>query len=414
MKRIIVSAYRCDPYGVSEAYSGFMTALMLADANEVMLCTPAYNLPSIRSWISSNASSSVMQNLHVLGVPVPQTDGEPDSIRWGLKPGFFLFDTLLTSMLRQSQIVRGASLVWHRTPMSYRYRTSLHRLGIPMIVGPVGGGLRPPAELAEFFNKERTIYRLRRLDGPLLASKWWTKPLDRARFVLITCDYVRQILPQRLHHKLVTVPETGIEPPQIETPRMHVGTDVTILYVGRLLRYKAPTMAVDAFSRMLNHCQYRSARLVIVGDGPERAACETLAHRLGTQDYVHFAGRLPKDQAQAWYSRADIFLFPSLTEATGNVYLEAMRAGLPLVVCANGGGQDIPPDAAAVKVPVGPYELMVNRIARSLRELIHDPERRKRMGSAGLRAIVDQYSWPALSSRLSGILDAAIEEGPSR
>lgn len=401
MTLIVLSAYRCDPFGISEAYAGFMSAALMARQAPVLLCTPKYNLPSINRWISEQADDLVRENLHILTVRMPDIDGRLGAFGAGVKPGFFLYDRLLLATLRRSNHLQGASVVWHRTPMSYRFRSSLYSLGLPFIVGPIGGGLRPPAILADFFRDEGALYRLRRLDDLLLSSEIWMRPLDKASVVLATCDYVREILPARLSAKTVVVLDTGVDVPDTP-PARAAAAPLTVLYVGRLVRYKAPTLAIASFARFLSvwESQGRTARLIIVGDGPERGSCLSLARSLGIADQVEFTGALAKRDVEAYYAAADIFLFPSITEASGGVYLEAMRAGLPLIVTANGGGQDIPCDEAAVKLPIMAYSNMVEAFAQALLQLAADPDRRRAMGTAGFQCVRDNYSWPVLSNKL--------------
>ena len=95
------------------------------------------------------------------------------------------------------------------------------------------------------------------------------------------------------------------------------------LYVGRLAAEKNLGVMFDAFAAIARH--RRDARLVIVGDGPERARLmrEYPGH--------HFTGMLTGETLARHYASADIFLYPSLTETFGNVTLEAMASGLAVV-----------------------------------------------------------------------------------
>jgi len=179
--------------------------------------------------------------------------------------------------------------------------------------------------------------------------------------------------------------------------------------VGRLARCKAPTLAIESCARFLTVWQSggRTARLVIVGDGPERVSCLSLTESLGIADRVEFIGQLARSDVEAYYAAADVFLFPSFTEATGNVYLEALRAGLPLVVTANGGGGGIPSNAAAVKIPVMAYPDMVEAYAQAILELAADPERRRAMGIATFKCVRDNYAWPVISRKLLEVMKQA-------
>jgi len=95
------------------------------------------------------------------------------------------------------------------------------------------------------------------------------------------------------------------------------------LYVGRIAPEKNLKLVVDAFSGM--RARVPQARLVMVGDGPERTA---LAAR---HPDIVFTGTRTGEDLAAHYASADIFLFPSLTETFGNVTLEAMASGLAVV-----------------------------------------------------------------------------------
>jgi glycosyltransferase involved in cell wall biosynthesis len=96
-----------------------------------------------------------------------------------------------------------------------------------------------------------------------------------------------------------------------------------IIHVGRLAPEKNLPLLLKAFAAMKARCP--AARLVLVGDGPERAALQA-AH-----PEIVFAGMRMGEELAAYYSSADIFLFPSITETFGNVTVEAMASGLAVV-----------------------------------------------------------------------------------
>jgi glycosyltransferase involved in cell wall biosynthesis len=95
------------------------------------------------------------------------------------------------------------------------------------------------------------------------------------------------------------------------------------IYVGRLAPEKNLPVVLQAFTAMRLACP--EARLVLVGDGPERAALQ-VAH----PDCI-FAGMRTGEELAAYYASGDIFLFPSLTETFGNVTVEAMASGLAVI-----------------------------------------------------------------------------------
>ena len=134
--------------------------------------------------------------------------------------------------------------------------------------------------------------------------------------------------------------------------------------LGRLLR---------AFALLPEGCQ---ARLVIAGDGPERAALEALARELGVAERVQFTGHVA-DPARL-YGGFDLFALSSDTEQMPLTVLEAMAAGLPVVATEVG-------DVRAMLCPendpfVGPKEAAA--LAERLRDLLADAALRQRIGAA--------------------------------
>ncbi len=105
-----------------------------------------------------------------------------------------------------------------------------------------------------------------------------------------------------------------------------------VLYVGRIAAEKNLELAVEAFRAVQQ--QVPGARYVWVGDGPARAALQA-AH----PDFI-FAGVQRGEALARHFASADLFPFPSLSETFGNVIIEALAAGLPVVAYAEGAARE--------------------------------------------------------------------------
>ncbi|NBS98823.1 MAG: glycosyltransferase, partial [Betaproteobacteria bacterium] len=109
--------------------------------------------------------------------------------------------------------------------------------------------------------------------------------------------------------------------------------DFAVLYVGRLAAEKNLELLAEAFEAIAR--VNPRARLILVGDGPMRSALQT---RLPT---AMFCGQQMGHDLARHYASADLFLFPSKTETFGNVTVEAMASGLPVVAFADGAALEL-------------------------------------------------------------------------
>ena len=124
------------------------------------------------------------------------------------------------------------------------------------------------------------------------------------------------------------------------------GTPV-VLFIGRLIPRKAPTLAVEAFAELRRKIP---ARLVIAGDGPLRGKVLETIERLGVTDDVQLLGAVPFGDVKSVYDSASVLLFTSLRESFGAPFLEALGRGLPAVALDYSGIGDADVGRAAVKV----------------------------------------------------------------
>ena len=178
----------------------------------------------------------------------------------------------------------------------------------------------------------------------------------------------------------------GVHPPVDRSQRE--GT-TRLLHVGRTVRTKGLRDVI----RSLAELRDLDIHLDVVGDGNDREACEELAAALDVEGMVTFHGRLPRAEVDAFYERADIFVFPSYREPGGNVSLEAMSFGLPVVVCRRGGPGASVDDSCAIRLDADSPDQLASDCANAVRRLVTDRELRLRMGAAGREHVARHHLW---------------------
>lgn len=189
-------------------------------------------------------------------------------------------------------------------------------------------------------------------------------------------------------HRNVVIP-LGIETHAARSTARPQG--FTVCTVTRLIARKRVDHLIRAFARLA--AERPDARLVIVGDGPERPALEQLVRALGVQSLVELTGALDARAAQERMSRASVMALPSVRESLGSVYLEAMSLGVPsLGTRGEGIEEHIEHGVSGILVPPGDDAALL----AELRALAADPDRARRLGEAGRRRfLAGRFSWRA-------------------
>lgn len=161
------------------------------------------------------------------------------------------------------------------------------------------------------------------------------------------------------------------------------GRPPVVLFAGRIHRGEK---GLDRYVELADAIP--EVRFLIVGDGPHRAS---LQRDLG--DRAEFTGTLSGEPLGVAYRRADLFVFPSQHDTFGQVVMEAMATGLPVVVTDKGGPQELVEDG--VTGFVADDAAFIPRV----KDLVSSPELRARMGRAA-RMAAERRSWDAVFRRL--------------
>jgi len=176
--------------------------------------------------------------------------------------------------------------------------------------------------------------------------------------------------------------------------------------VGRLSPVKYQALLVDAFARACRDAGPASTRwrLVVAGDGPDRAALESRVASSGFAERVWMTGT--RDDVPALMAGFDLFVLPSLAEGISNTILEAMACALPVVATRVGGNAElIEPGRTGALVPSDDADAM----AAVLREYAVDPRRVAAEGAAGRQRVVAHFSIDAMVAKYAELYDTLLD-----
>jgi glycosyltransferase involved in cell wall biosynthesis len=249
----------------------------------------------------------------------------------------------------------------------------------------------------EEFQAERGGLRVRFLRATRTAA------LRRARRILVPSAYLRAIAlgwdldPARVDVVPNPAPEVPAHPSRDEA-RAALGIEGFALgTAGRLTAQKALGDTLEALARV------PKVELLVLGDGPERAALERRAAEFGVADRVRFLGAGTRDDVIALFRAVDAALLTSAWENLPHTLLEALAAGTPVIATAVGGIPEVVRDGEnGLLVPPG----NVAAVASAIERLARDDALRASLAAAAAPS-VGELAEPRILSR---IVQAIVED----
>lgn len=230
-----------------------------------------------------------------------------------------------------------------------------------------GGGL--PVRLASLSDHLRALAACRRFPLQLAISRYMRDEL-----------LLNGFNPHRISLCPPVPPEGPPTAPSTFSAENH------LVFAGQLVRGKGLDVLLKALAEVAVHF-----RLTVLGDGPERVACERLSAKLGLSERVRFVGYVPREQLDAFYAQATAVMVPSVwPEPFGLVGVEAMRRGLPVVAFEAGGVRDWLTDGeTGFVVPWMDRAAYADRVTA----LLEDKSLARRLGAAGRAKAAAEFTF---------------------
>jgi len=162
----------------------------------------------------------------------------------------------------------------------------------------------------------------------------------------------------------------------------------TVVFVGRLRRYKGVDWVMRSFPRV--RIRLPNARLLVIGDGPFEAPLRRAAEKPGAAGAVDFLGFLPSAQKVRKLQEAWVVVQPSPKEGWGLTVIEAGACGTAVVAADSPGLRDsVSRDETGLLVPYGDDRAL----AKALTQVLADRPLRERLAAAGVQRAAT-FSWP--------------------
>jgi glycosyltransferase involved in cell wall biosynthesis len=404
--RILLSAFSCGPRRGSEEGVGWNWAVEAARlGHEVVALTQT----ELRGEIEAElASGRLPPTLRFEFFMPPWLDRVQ---RTGVALGFEQLTWHLVHLVWQVLAYRHArrhlatwrvELVHHITFSGIRHPTLMGRLPIPLVLGPLGGGERAPFALRRGLAWRGWLIELvRDLHTTLIRFD----PITRracadALVIYVKTEQSRHALPRRYRDKAELRLEIGT-PEVAAAPRAAraAGAPLRLLFAGRFLYWKGMHLGLRALAELLGRGV--AARLTMLGAGPDARAWRELASELGIGHAVEWLPWIEHGRIGELYRQHDALVFPSLHDSSGNVVLEALLHGLPVVCLDLGGPAELVDERCGrvVATAARSEAACARGLADALEELARSDDLLRQL-SAGAQARARALRWPELVGSL--------------
>jgi glycosyltransferase involved in cell wall biosynthesis len=391
--KVLLSAFACEFDWGGESAVGRNWVRQIARFHDVWVLTRGHG----REQAKDDPVGEMFTRVRFIYIDLPPWAHIWMKGQLGVELHYYLWQLIAYFVGRKLHRDIGFDIIHHVTVGKYWMPSFLALLPVPFIWGPVGGGESAPRAFWWSFSVRGKIFELTR-DLACKMGEWdpfVRRTARKAKIGLATSEQTAARLRRLGARHVVVHPQFGMTREARESlqllPLKRRGP-FRIISMGRLLPWKGFHLGLRAFAKL--QTVYPDCEYWIVNEGLEMKHLKALAKRLGVENKVTFWGGLPTLQdVYSKLAECDVLVHPALHEAFGNVCLEALASGRP-VICLDLGGPALQvTDNTGIKVRACTPDQAVADLAAAMFRLATNPLLRMSMASASQRRVEEHFDW---------------------
>jgi len=391
--RILLSAFSCWPTESSEPGVAWRFATELAKRHSVWILTIGAPGPigRLKAFLADHPSS----NIRVCAFP-----SRVHELRTAAKFVSLYYAWWQRSIIHTARALHRKHhfhLAHHVTLSRYWVGSSLVDLGIPFIWGPVGAGERPPTQMLKGLPlKYQLAAGIRTATQAVFEhSMLLRRTARKASLAFVSTQDTLKRLQKLGVQDIRVLPQISFDESRLrclEAHRVSPPTDRLLLVsAGRLLYWKGFDLAIRAVAELTRRgvpVDYE-----ILNTGPMQGFLESLARELQVSDKVKFFGHLKTyEDVLSRIGKAHVLMHPALHEAFGNVCLEALAMGKPVVCLDIGGPAAQINTSCGFAAPTSSPTTAIKAMADYLQKMMYDPDAYRAASQAAMQRVRKHFS----------------------
>lgn len=399
MKKIVLSAYSCDPTKGSESGNGFNWAKKTAELGYEVYC-----LTTIGGQKGIMGESNLPSNLTFVFVEMPSwLNAFYYKSTLGMYSHYLIWQWKAYRRARKLHKQIKLDFAHHVTWGSIQQGSFLYKLNIPFIFGPAGGGQASPEAFRKYFHEHwATEVKREKMSALLQRFHPACKPMIKKAKVVLATNQDTLLLAKRLGGKRVehvfdaALPKTFF--PEVQPQVDLEQKELKLLWVGRFLPRKGILLVLEVMDKLK---QYPNISLTVVGDGEMKELFLKSIDSFQLHNQVNWVGKVPFSEVKRFYATHDAFFFTSLRDSSPAQLIEAMAYGLPVITLDLHGQGLMINSEMGFKASVENPSKTIGELAAFIIKLYHDRELLLSLSKAAYAFALEQ-TWDQKIKRIVG------------
>ena len=401
-RKIMISAYACEPYKGSEPGVGWNWVLQMSKYYELWVLTRKSNEENINKFINLNKD---FESIHFIYFDLPKWVRFWKKGMRGVRTYYTLWQICSNHVVKDVMKKNDIKVFHHLTYGNSLWTVSKYGQKQFFIYGPTGGVDTIPYVFSRNYTfRNRLIEKIRRVAVAMLP--WNMGFVDRcknANVILCKTKYMFECIPKEYQDKALLFTDVAVDMQQNKVKKHNANSKVEFIIVGKFDAWRGFDLAIEAIALLRNLSD--KIHLNIIGDGADRHRLEKLVTDLNVEDYVTFLGKVDYDVYHRYMNECDVVLNPALKEGAVTVAFDAMSYAKP-IICVDTYGytnyfKDIAPTITRTT-----YMDTIRKLAEEMKNMLN-PEVRKSVGEKLYQRGLE-YTWDTKGEQIHEMIETAI------